>query len=122
MLTIRQAQIDALSRERMANFKGRLADLLASTAPRLAPHEIEAANALTLREAQRFGLVTEADIARFGVITLRAFGRFPASRLPVPALAILMSYGVDPQRKLDRYEAWATSAAGVDGRPVDLVQ
>jgi hypothetical protein len=116
MLMIRQAQMDALSRARMADFEERLGALLAGAAPTLPASAIAAAIGGTLRQSRQFGLVAEADIARFGAITIRTFQGIPAGRLPVPALAILMSHGLDPQRKLDRYEAWAATHGRTGGR------
>ncbi|GAB7531228.1 hypothetical protein PS3A_36400 [Pseudomonas sp. 3A(2025)] len=113
MLTIRQAQIDALSVARLNRFQARLEALLAATAPQLSPEAIALASATVIDQAPRFGLASESAIARFGVISLNAFGDYPKAPLPIPALAILMSHGLDPERKLERYQTWAS------GRPVE---
>ncbi|MDU9394342.1 hypothetical protein [Pseudomonas sp. zfem002] len=122
MLTIRQAQLDALSQARMARFEDRLHTLLSTLAPGLSASEISAVSTRILRDAPTFGLHSEADIARFGEISLAAFDPFPQERLPVPALAILMSHGLAPQRKLERYAAWAASAGEASRRTGGAVQ
>jgi hypothetical protein len=60
-------------------------------------------------DAPRFGLITKKNVALFIEITCLHLGGFPPGTHPKQALAILSSYGIDPERKLDRYRQWALS-------------
>ena len=105
MLTIRPEQIKALEADRIRQFKARLRRHLEPLAPSCP--DLEAHIDRGLSDARAFGLVCEKDVARFVEITCERLGGFPSGRLPKPALAILMTYGLNPSVKLDRYLAWA---------------
>jgi len=64
-----------------------------------------------LEQSTRFGLTTEAQVARFTEILLLQLAGL-GEVLPKQALAILLSYGLDPNEKLDRFERWAHGVAG----------
>ncbi|WP_296947353.1 hypothetical protein [uncultured Massilia sp.] len=106
MLTIRAEQMQAFDRASLDGFKRRLRDSLAPLLPETDLHVLVERG---VADAPAFGLASERDIARFVEITGTVLGAFPDGRLPVPALAILMSTGLAPSDKLDRYEAWARS-------------
>ncbi len=74
--------------------------------------------AFGVRAAGQFGLVQEPHVASFIETTaLLVPGGFSISLprpLPVPALSILLSHGLDPDLKLGRYRRWADSLAAED--------
>ncbi len=109
MLTIRAKQMEALGRARTEDFLRRLQMHLRALLPTCADPEGEARRGL--RMAATFGLETEAEVAAFVEITCRHFGTIPEGDLPRPALAVLMTYGLEPVRKLARYREWTEGHA-----------
>jgi hypothetical protein len=53
------------------------------------------------------GLTREKHIARFAEIVFLHLGGFPESRFPREALSSLYAYGMEPDKKLSRFELWA---------------
>lgn len=105
MITIRSEQMQVFEFDAVSQFKRRLRLHLSAT---LAPDvDVDRLIERALSDAPTFYLTAEKDVARFGEITGRVLGRFPDENLPVPALAILKSYGMQASEKLDRYLAWA---------------
>lgn len=107
MLTIRTEQLRAFGLERIRQFRQKLLRHLNEVAPECSNPEWQVERGMA--DAEAFGLVSEQDVARFIATTCTHLGGFPSGRLPKPALAILMTYGDDPSRKLDRYARWALS-------------
>ena len=107
MLKIRADQMKAFEQDLIRRFKERLRDRLAGAMP--FGTDFDALIERGLAEARSFGLASAAQVARFTEITALHLGGFPDGPLPIPALAILMAYGTEPDVKLDRYLAWAQS-------------
>ncbi|MEO8371134.1 MAG: hypothetical protein ABI806_18260 [Candidatus Solibacter sp.] len=62
-----------------------------------------------VKEATAYGLISEKHVAGFVEATCLLLGGFRQRALPKPALAILRSYGMDPELKLRRYREWCAS-------------
>jgi hypothetical protein len=107
MLVIRDAQLQALARDRLANFKRRLRKHLQDAVP--SHPSVEDLVERGVPVASRYGFSTERHTAQFLAISARRLTGFPDAGIPVPALAILMAHGADPEWKLRRYEEWANS-------------
>jgi hypothetical protein len=107
MLRIRAEQMRAFELHRASLFREKLLRHLYEVTPACEAPEAQIERGMVM--AGEFGLTSEKDVARFVEITCRYLGRFPETRLPVPALAVLMAHGAEPAAKLDRYSAWAES-------------
>ncbi len=115
MLRIRPEQMMAFETHRVDDFKQRLLIYLKLTRNLseivLTAEEIDRA----IAAARSFSLDSEKHVADFIEITCGSFGGLPpASALPKQALAILTSYGMDPDVKLERFRAWAAEATEVE--------
>ena len=108
MLTIRSEQLAALEQRAAEQFKLRLRAHL--SANMVAEALIDQVVEYAVCQSPRFCLRSESDVARFALITGQLWTRRREDSLPVPALAILMSYGLEPATKLDRYLDWSTEA------------
>jgi hypothetical protein len=105
MLTIRLEQIKALELHAVHQFRKRLRVHLSGI---LVPEiDLDRLIERGLSDAPKFYLTAERDVARFVEITGLYLGGFPVGNLPVPALAILMSYGMPASEKLCHYVTWA---------------
>ena len=113
MLVIRDEQLRALEKARLAGFQHRLRSHLRATVPSHASVDEIVERGIPI--ASRFGFASERHAARFLEISARRLDGFPDAAIPVPALAILMAHGADPDWKLRRYEEWAASARPVEG-------
>lgn len=118
MLVIRAEQVRTLERNRRVSFEKELAKHLEA---KLRERSVAAAEGLVARvvaqgleQCTRFGLTTEAHVAQFAEILL-LHGNGVGGELPKQALAILLSYGMDPNVKLDRFERWARGVAEKKG-------
>lgn len=115
MLVIRAEQVRTLERNRRVSFEQALGKHLEAKlrghGGTLDAELIGRVVARGLGQASRFGLSTEAQVARFVEIILLQLPGFE-EELPKQALAILLSYGMDPKEKLDRFERWAQGLAG----------
>jgi len=108
MLVIRDAQMQALARQRTENFLARARRHLTGLyAPDAA--QLEQLLQKGVPKAQEFQLTTEQDVIRFLEIAWREFGGVPAE-FDRPALAILRSYGMAPDEKLRRFAEYAEKA------------
>jgi hypothetical protein len=120
VLLIRKEQMDALANHRRTEFRKRLIAHLTSVLSAKGIAIDVPALAMTvdrgIADAPRFGLTTEKHVALFIEITCLHLGGFPPGTHPKQALAILSSYGMDPERKLDRYRQWAQSMKRREGR------
>ena len=119
MLTIRDAQMAALNANRRLDFERRLYSHLKGTLPTPGIEEnlMEQIRRGILRGPE-YGLVSEKHVAQFVEITLANLGGFPQGDLPKPALALLYSYGMDPDAKLDSYSEWAKRQGGASKNAV----
>jgi hypothetical protein len=69
----------------------------------------------SIRDSKTYGLSNQSDIAQFAKVT--AMSGFASDTLPVSARAILMSHGLDPQQKLQRYADWVQATTGSSAPP-----
>ncbi len=113
MLVIRDAQLQALAKDRLADFKRRLRRHLRAAVPSQASVEDLVERGVSI--ASQYGFSTERHTAQFLAISARRLAGFPDAVIPVPALAILMAHGADPDWKLRRYEEWANSTNSARG-------
>lgn len=109
MLIIRAEQMQALAEDRTRQFRQRLRAHLGGALPPDEDAELQLTRCIDAAAA--FGLHSERDVVRFAELTWRYAAGYPATALPRPALAILMSHGLDPARKLSRYANWVASMA-----------
>lgn len=113
MLTIRREQMAVLEQVRRQDFENRLLSHLERELARLgAPMGTSRLRECVARgvvEAPNYGLASEEQVANFVEATCIHLGGFPKGALPKPALAILYSYGLSPNVKLDRYRQWAAA-------------
>lgn len=112
MLIIRAEQMQAMADAQARRFRQRLAAHL-GIAP-AADGDVRRQLERCVAAAAGFGLHTEREIARFAQLAWRHRGGYPAAPLPRPALAILMSHGLDPARKLARFAAWVDADAAAE--------
>lgn len=108
MLIIRDAQLDSLRLALLGSVRERLLEHLRSPAAALplSGVQLETLIARGLKEAPRFRIAREADLLRFITILNTFCGGDNARALPVPALQILLGYGVETGLKLDRFACW----------------
>jgi hypothetical protein len=107
MFTVRQEQLDALSRQSKAGFDSKLKAYLQSVLPTEALAHLDRTLPQALVLAGRAGLVSEQHLARFAA-TACALPGGPAD-LPRQVLASLQAYGKDPAAKLDALDEFAQS-------------
>ncbi len=112
--------MDALANHRRTEFRKRLiahlGSVLAANGIAIEGPALAISVDRGIADAPRFGLVSEKHVALFIEITCLHRGGFPPGTHPKQALAILSSYGMDPERKLDRYRQWALSTKSSEGR------
>jgi len=111
MLTIRDAQTEALRRHAIVDFQKQLRGRVAELAPNFTAEQVEAQVARGMALAAEFHLSREIDVARFVEIVLVHLGGFKEQPLPKPALSILYGYKVDPEVKLRRFREWCEETA-----------
>lgn len=115
MLSIRQSQMKMLEQSVYQAFEDKLAihldAFLAAKGLKHGPDEIRDQIRRGMKYLDDFGLEFQCDIARYFEIVLGSGGRFADEPLPLPkdALNILYGYRVDPELKLNRLEAWAST-------------
>jgi hypothetical protein len=110
MLTIRREQMKAFEISRRAGFARAIGESIECSLREMGRGnecvELDAAIHHRMEEAQRFGLTRESEVARFVETTILHLGVSWKKDLPKPALAILLSYGLDPSVKLERFRTW----------------
>ena len=111
MLTIRGEQMAVLQQARQRDFENRLCSHLELELTRLgtpmANTRVRECISRGVLEAPSYGLQSERHVADFVEATLIYLGGFPKGALPKSALAILYSYGLNSNVKLQRYQQWA---------------
>jgi len=111
MLTIRREQMRAFENSRRTAFARAIGESIECTLRKMGRGnecvELDATIHHEIEQAQRFGLTREREVARFVETTILHLGISGNKELPKPALAILLSYGLDPSIKLERFHTWA---------------
>ena len=115
MLLIRNEQLQQLSRAARADFERRLCLHLNRTAG-VSPARLETEVPAAIDSAADFDITAERDVARYCELLYQIQGKPRASELPKPALNILLAYGVPPEVKLDRLEAWSQTPKAASAR------
>lgn len=114
MWTIRRTQMETLRRSMQDGFQRRLRDYLMPLAQahglQLTATQMDALTLRGLQQCRQFSLRSEADAARYMAVLVSHWRIAGAAELPVPAMQILLSFGLDPAIKLARFEAWAAQA------------
>ena len=114
VLVIRKAQIEAMADGRRVHFRKRLAShltsVLAAKGTAMDPERIRASVERGVADAPSFGFRSERHIAQWVETACLELGGFAPGPHPKQAVAILSSYGMDPERKLERYLHWARAA------------
>ncbi|MBL8175828.1 MAG: hypothetical protein JNK48_14225 [Bryobacterales bacterium] len=115
MLVIRREQMRAFEGARRQQFEETLLPRLYAGG-RADRRWLEAQIGLGIEAGRAFGLVLEWEVASLIEITCAYIpGGFPENdpaKLPVPALAVLLTRGLDTGVKLERYRKWASEWDG----------
>lgn len=114
MLTITDSQMAAFQQAHIDNFRLRLFDHLQALQHKSDLHLddrfLQDVIGEGIDQCRRFRLTREIDVARYLEIRYIALHGKTDNELPVEALQILLTYGVDPTHKLDRFQSWAEQA------------
>jgi hypothetical protein len=114
MWTIRRTQMEALRQSMLDDLQHRLREHLMPLAQahglQLTAAQMDALTLRGLQQCRQFALRSEADAARYMAVLVSHWRVAGAEELPVPAMQILLSFGLDPAIKLARFEAWAAQA------------
>lgn len=121
MLTITNSQMSAFQQAHIDDFRRRLFEHLKALQHKaglnLDDRLFHDAIGEGMDQCRRFRLTREVDVVRYLEIRSIAFNGIADTELPVEALQILLTYGIDPSLKLDQFRAWAEKAkmAKTDG-------
>jgi hypothetical protein len=106
--------MEALNQHRSRDFVTRLTahlqSLLAGSGVQMSAEELSGSVETGIQEAPRYALTTEKQVARYIEIACLNVGGLQSRQRQREEFAILYTYGLDPTRKLDRYQQWAEAA------------
>jgi hypothetical protein len=115
MITIRREQMRVFEEARLRAFEKRMMEILLPKAEQ-GESWLRKQIQLGVQASRHFGLETERDAATLIEATCQfipgGFNEADPRKLPVQALAILMTYGLESALKAERYRDWASSWDG----------